>query len=163
MPWGGFSLPDSHCSPSLGPSGYSPARRAKELQTPREGDWITVQRLRCLSRAWGGGFVPRLHQPPHVRLICKPPTWASSYTFQPLPSSGPKISIPGLPLRCSRLRIWCCHYSSVGGCCGGSLVPGLGTSIGCGCGQKKKNSIPKLLPGQASAWVWLLHQGTYFS
>ena len=44
----------------------------------------------------------------------------------------------GVPLRHSRLRIWCCHYSSLGPCCGSGLIPGLGTSTCRGCGQNEK-------------------------
>ena len=35
------------------------------------------------------------------------------------------------------LRIWHCHCSSSGYCCGVGLIPSLGTSICCKCGQKK--------------------------
>ena len=38
----------------------------------------------------------------------------------------------------SRLRIWHCHSSSLGCCCGTGLIPGLGTSARCRCGQKEK-------------------------
>lgn len=43
-----------------------------------------------------------------------------------------------------RLRIWCCHYSSLGRCCGSGLTLGLGTSICHGYGpQKDKTQINK--------------------
>ena len=42
---------------------------------------------------------------------------------------------------CSRLRIWHCHCSGLGSCCGKVSVPGLGTSACHGCGQKNKNKI----------------------
>ena len=35
-----------------------------------------------------------------------------------------------VPLRLSRLKIQCCHF------CGSDLIPGLGISAFCGCGQK---------------------------
>ena len=47
--------------------------------------------------------------------------------------------VPGVPLWHSGLRIWCCHCSSLGHCCGAGSIPGPGTSICYGCGQKKKN------------------------
>ena len=37
----------------------------------------------------------------------------------------------------SGLRIWCCHCSGLGLCCGTGWIPGLGISICCGCSQKK--------------------------
>ena len=36
------------------------------------------------------------------------------------------------------LKLQCCHCSSLGCCCGVGLIPGPGTSICGGCGQKKK-------------------------
>ena len=44
-----------------------------------------------------------------------------------------KIGNKGAPQWPSRLRIQHCHY------CDAGLIPGLGTSICCGCGQKKKD------------------------
>ena len=38
----------------------------------------------------------------------------------------------------SGLRIWCCHCSVSGSCCGVGLIPGLGTPTYCGCGPQKK-------------------------
>ena len=40
--------------------------------------------------------------------------------------------------RGSRLRIWYCHCSSLGHCCGMGLISSLGTSICPGCVQKRK-------------------------
>ena len=41
----------------------------------------------------------------------------------------------------SRLRIWYCHSSGFGGCCGVGFIPGLGTSVcrGCSTPLHKKN------------------------
>ena len=33
----------------------------------------------------------------------------------------------GVPLWCSGLRVWCCHCSSLGHCCGWGSIPGPGT------------------------------------
>ena len=42
----------------------------------------------------------------------------------------------GVPLWCSGLRIWCCHCSGLGPCCGSSLGPS-GTSTRLGVAKKK--------------------------
>ena len=44
----------------------------------------------------------------------------------------------GVPMWLNRLGIQCCHCSGSGRCCVRSLIPGLGTSASCWCGQKKK-------------------------
>ena len=43
-----------------------------------------------------------------------------------------------IPLWCSGLRIWCCHYSGLRHCCGTSSIPGPGTSTCHRCSQKKE-------------------------
>ena len=43
----------------------------------------------------------------------------------------------------SGLRIWPCHCSGSGCCCGLSSVPGPGTSACCGCGQNKNKLLTK--------------------
>ena len=43
-----------------------------------------------------------------------------------------------LPLWHSGLRIWCCHCSTSGGCCGSGSVPGPGTSTSYSPGQRRK-------------------------
>lgn len=43
---GGLSVPDALCSHIFGPSGHSGEGRTKEVQTLREGEWLTVQSLR---------------------------------------------------------------------------------------------------------------------
>ena len=45
----------------------------------------------------------------------------------------------GVPWWLSRLRIQHCHYCGSGYCCGGGLIPGLGTSACCRHDQKEKN------------------------
>ena len=54
----------------------------------------------------------------------------------------------GVPLWCSRLRIWCGHYSVLGRCCGVSLIPGRRTSICPGCNQLKKKKERKRSGGR---------------
>ena len=49
------------------------------------------------------------------------------------------MRVSGLLLRCSGLRIWYCHCSSLGGCCGPGLIPDPGTSTCHGYIQKIKN------------------------
>ena len=49
-----------------------------------------------------------------------------------------KKNIVGVPLWHRGLKLQCCHCSSLGCCCGVGLIPGPGTSICGGCGQKKK-------------------------
>ena len=49
----------------------------------------------------------------------------------------------GNSLRCSRLRIWHCHCSSLGCCCGTALIPGPGIFAGHRQGQKKKKTKNK--------------------
>ena len=44
----------------------------------------------------------------------------------------------GLPLWCIGLRIWHCHCSGLGPCCGSTLVSGPRTSTCSGCSQKQK-------------------------
>ena len=46
----------------------------------------------------------------------------------------------GVPWWLSGLRIQHCHCCDLGHCCGKSSVPGLGTSVCCGHGQKKKKN-----------------------
>ena len=46
----------------------------------------------------------------------------------------------GFPLWCSRLRIWCCHCSRLGRCCGVASIPGLGNFI---CHEHSTRSPPK--------------------
>ena len=36
------------------------------------------------------------------------------------------------------LKIWCCYTCGIDCSCGSHSIPGLGTSICCGCSQKKK-------------------------
>ena len=43
----------------------------------------------------------------------------------------------GVPVGFSGLRIQCCHCSGLGHCCGAGWIPGPGTSVCCGGGQKK--------------------------
>ena len=88
---GGLSVPDALCSHPVGPSGYSGEGRTKEVQTLREGEWVTVQRLRCLPSSvkglgWGPQFLACtcLHEdsssaslPPRV-----PPTLCSLFLVQ---------------------------------------------------------------------------------
>ena len=52
-----------------------------------------------------------------------------------------EISVRGVFLWCSGLRIWHCHCSGLGNCCGVGLIPVPGTSIYCRCGLKKKKKI----------------------
>ena len=63
----------------------------------------------------------------------QPSTWGSK-------DSQKKKKIPGVFLWLSRFRIQCCLCSSSDHCCGMDLIPGLGTSVCCGCGKRKKNS-----------------------
>jgi len=49
-------------------------------------------------------------------------------------SSSKKLKI-GVPLWSKRLRIWHCHCSSLGRCCGMGLIPSLRITY-CGCGKK---------------------------
>ena len=51
-----------------------------------------------------------------------------------------KKKIPGVSLWHSQLRIWHCHCSGSGHCCGMGLILGPGTSACHGCGQKGKNN-----------------------
>ena len=44
----------------------------------------------------------------------------------------------GVPLWGSGLKIWHCHCSSSGGCCGTSSILDLGASTSHGCSQKEK-------------------------
>ena len=44
----------------------------------------------------------------------------------------------GVLLCLSRLRIWCCHCSGLGCCCGAGLIPVLGTSTCHRHGQKRR-------------------------
>ena len=46
----------------------------------------------------------------------------------------------GVPWWLSRLRIWCCHCSSSGHCCGGAWTLGPGTSMCLRCGQREKKT-----------------------
>lgn len=62
---------------------------------------------------------------------------ASSYQV-PLPGSK-SLAFSGVFLWRSRLRIQHCHCSGLGRCGGAGLLPGLGTSVCRGCGQKKKS------------------------
>ena len=48
-----------------------------------------------------------------------------------------RTAMSGVLLGHSRLRIWWCHCSSLGHCCGTRSMLGLGTSTGRGHGQKK--------------------------
>ena len=43
----------------------------------------------------------------------------------------------GIPLSCGGLRIWHCHCSSLGHCCGVGSIPGPGTSTCHGCSPQK--------------------------
>ena len=52
------------------------------------------------------------------------------------------IKTINLEFWCSRLRMWCCQYSSLGPCGAGSL-PGLGNFKCQGHGQKKKHHKKK--------------------
>ena len=45
---------------------------------------------------------------------------------------------PRSSLVVKRVRMWGCHCCSSGCCCGAGSIPGAGTSICCGCSQKKK-------------------------
>ena len=49
----------------------------------------------------------------------------------------------GVPLLCSGLRVWRCHCTSSGCCCGTGSIPGPGTSSCCRCGQKQKQKEKK--------------------
>ena len=49
----------------------------------------------------------------------------------------PDIGSMKVPLWPSGFRIWCCHRCAIGCTCGVGLIPGLGTSTCCGCGQKR--------------------------
>ena len=51
-----------------------------------------------------------------------------------------KMYFLGVLLRCNRLRIQCCHYSSLGHCCGAGLIPGPGIPTCHEHGQKKSTS-----------------------
>lgn len=44
----------------------------------------------------------------------------------------------------SRLRIQCCHFCTLGCCCGEGSIPGLGTYTCYGCYQKKKKEKMKI-------------------
>ena len=62
-------------------------------------------------------------------------------TWEPTTSSWSAFvnkTTPRLPLWCSRLRIWWCHCSGLGHCCGEGSVPGLGISICQGASKMKK-------------------------
>ena len=48
----------------------------------------------------------------------------------------------------SGLRIWCCHGCGIGHSCGLDSVPGLETSVCCGCSHKKKRKKEKADPVQ---------------
>ena len=49
--------------------------------------------------------------------------------------------------QCNRLRIWHCLSYCIGCKCGSDLIPGLGTSTCCRCGQKsKQNNLKTELP-----------------
>ena len=45
----------------------------------------------------------------------------------------------GVPIWLSTLRIWHCHYSGSGHCCGSGSVPSPGTSACLGRGQQQTN------------------------
>ena len=49
----------------------------------------------------------------------------------------------GVPLWCSRLRIWYCHHSNGGRCCGVDSIPGPGPFTCHGRSQKKKKNLQK--------------------
>ena len=49
-----------------------------------------------------------------------------------------KIYLCGVSWWLSRVRIWCCHWSSLDHCCGVGWIPDLGTSTGCRRSKKKK-------------------------
>ena len=45
--------------------------------------------------------------------------------------------LSGSSLVAQQWRVWHCHCSGLGCCCGPGLIPSVGTSTCCGCGQKK--------------------------
>ena len=54
-----------------------------------------------------------------------------------------KIYLCGVSWWLSRVRIWCCHWSSLDHCCGVGWIPDLGTSTGCRLSKKKKKKEKK--------------------
>ena len=89
-----------------------------------------------------------------------------------LSKDDPKSTL-AVPLWSSGLRIWHCHCSSRGHCCGSGSIPGPGTSTCHGHGQKNKkeqnnlkrppetfaemNEAHELVPGN-SVWERVSHQ-----
>ena len=49
-----------------------------------------------------------------------------------------------VPLWLSSLRMWRCHCSGSGHCCGTDSIPGLETSACCGCSQNKTKQKNKM-------------------
>ena len=57
---------------------------------------------------------------------------------------------PGVPWQLSRLRTWCCPCCGSCHRCSMGSITGLGTSLCCGCSQKKKkNPKQRRLPGKS--------------
>ena len=83
------------------------------------------------------------HKPKDVASLYRKPSESSqvsSCNKHPL-----ELWSGGVPLWHSRLRIWHCHSSCSGHCCGTGLIPGLRTSTCCGSSQKKKKKKEKEL------------------
>ena len=55
-----------------------------------------------------------------------------------------------VPLLCSRLRIWCCHRGGLDRYCGAGLIPGQGTYIYHGQGQKWFLKLKKIKDNEKS-------------
>ena len=73
----------------------------------------------------------------YAYIILESVVYNSIMTKEPQRPYFKKHIIAGGLLWLSVLRIWHCHYSDLGPCCGSCSVPGAGTSTCCRWGQKK--------------------------
>ena len=86
---------------------------------------------------------------------------SSSYSKQ----NSSSAFISEAPGWLSRLRIPCCHFSGLGHCCRGGLIPGPGISTYCGCGHDLESymgsSPPPSCRGHPSPSLPELHSPNY--
>ena len=102
----------------------------------------------CLCQHLGSVFLVSGTLREYISVVLKPPVSGNflSWQLQETNTGGnlpSRRAIKEVLLWHSGLRIWHCHYSGSGCCCGVGLIPGLGTSACRGSGQKKKRKNNK--------------------